>query len=82
MSCSPQPVRLLALLLIVAGGGLACQTGATAPTPTNEPTATFEAPMDRYGLPAGRYQIEDGRVGRAETFSDVLDEQGVDYQTI
>ena len=38
--------------------------------------------MDRYGLPAGRYQIEDGRVGRAETFSDVLDEQGVDYQTI
>jgi len=82
MSFSFGPVRLLAVLLIGAGGVLACQTGATAPTPPTESTATFEASTDRYGLPAGRYEVEDGRVGRAETFSDVLGEHGVDYQTI
>lgn len=74
--------RLLPLLVIVAGIPLACQTGATAPTPTNASTATFEASTDQYGLPAGRFQVEPGRVGRAETFSDLLDEHGVDYQTI
>ncbi len=82
MSFSRGPVRLLAVLLIVAGGGIACQTGATAPTAPTESTAVFEVSTDRYGLPTGRYEVEDGRVGRAETFSDVLGEHGVDYQTI
>ncbi|WP_103030418.1 peptidoglycan DD-metalloendopeptidase family protein [Salinibacter altiplanensis] len=85
MSFSLGPLRLLAVLLVVAGGALACQTGATAPPPEKEAngsTATFEASADGYGLPAGRYRVDHNRVGRAETFSDVLDEHGVDYQTI
>ncbi|MEF8817212.1 MAG: peptidoglycan DD-metalloendopeptidase family protein [Salinibacter sp.] len=85
MSFSLGPTRLLAMLLIVAGGALACQTGATAPTPASEAhesMAPFEATTDRYGLPTGRYRVDSGRVGRAETFSDVLDEHGVAYQTV
>jgi murein DD-endopeptidase MepM/ murein hydrolase activator NlpD len=71
------------LLVLIVGGAFACQTGATAPTAasTNEPTAAFEASTDRYGLPRARYQVRQGRVERAETFSDLLDEYGVDYQT-
>ncbi len=82
MSSSLGPVRLLALLLILAGGAIACQTGATAPPPPTESTTAFEASTDRYGLQTGRYDVEERRVGRAETFSDMLDAHGVDYQTI
>jgi murein DD-endopeptidase MepM/ murein hydrolase activator NlpD len=37
---------------------------------------------DPFGIRADLYTVNEGRVGRAETFSDLLDEHGVDYQTI
>jgi len=74
--------RLLLVLGTVACLPLACQTGATAPSPDKTPDATFEVATDRYGIPKGRYDVQDGRVGRAETFSDLLDGYGVGYQQV
>lgn len=82
MSVSFGPSPWLSLLVILAWIPLACQTGATVPTTTNEPAASFKASTDQYGIPAARYEVERGRVGRAETFSALLDEYGVDYQTV
>ena len=75
--------KLLPVLLLVAGIPLACQTGSTVPTSTERsPPERPEVTTDPFGLRAGRYTVETGRVGRAETFSDLLDEHGVAYQTI
>ncbi len=72
--------KLLPVLLVVAGIPLACQTGSTAPTDRSAPERS-EVSTDPFGLRAGRYTVKKGRVGRAETFLDLLDEYGVAYQT-
>ena len=77
--------KLLPVLLTVATLSLACQTGSTAPTSgaeTAAPTERSGPATDRFGIAAGRYTVEEGQVGRAETFSDLLGKQGIDYQTI
>lgn len=37
---------------------------------------------DQFGIQSALYRVEEGQVDRAETFSEVLGEYGVDYQTI
>jgi len=37
---------------------------------------------DQFGIRTGRYTVKEGRVDRAETFSDLMGQYGVDYQTI
>ena len=79
------PARLLLVIGTLACVLLACQTGATAPSadPTDTASeAAFEVSTDRYGIPTGRYQVKEGRVGRAETFSDLLGDHGVEYQRV
>ena len=77
--------KLIPVLLAVACVPLSCQTGSTAPAVMEESSSSAErstASTDAFGIRAGRYTVEEGRVDRAETFSDLLDEHGVDYQTI
>jgi murein DD-endopeptidase MepM/ murein hydrolase activator NlpD len=74
--------KLLPVLLVAAGIPLACQTGSTVPTSTNRSAPEqSEVSTDPFGLRAGQYTVKNGRVDRAETFSDLLDEHGVAYQT-
>ena len=76
------PAALLPSLLTVLCLFVACRAGTTAPAaeaPLEETTA--EVSTDPFGLRAGMYTVNEGRVDRAETFSDLLDEYGVDYQT-
>ena len=83
--------KLLPFLLLVAAIPLACQTGTTAPAsgtdaaPERSVNSTSSAPStstNQFGFPADQYTIKRGRVGRTETFSDLLDEHGAHYQTI
>ena len=83
--------KLLPFLLLVAAIPLACQTGTTAPAsgtdaaPERSVNSTSSAPAtstNQFGFPADQYTIKRGRVGRTETFSDLLDEHGAHYQTI
>lgn len=77
------PAILLPVILGVACIAVACQTGATAPTSEDRVTAERTAvTTDRFGMREGMYTIKEGRVDQAETFSDLLDEHGADYQTI
>ena len=70
-------------LLLIAGLLLACETGSTAVSPEAQPSSRpAPPPTDRFGMQAARYTVETGRVGRAETFSDLLAEYGVEYRTI
>lgn len=78
-----RPAFLLPVVLAVACISVACQTGATAPTADDRGAAERpEVSTDRFGLRAGMYTVKEGNVGRADTFSDLLDQHGVDYQTI
>ncbi|MFB6272981.1 MAG: peptidoglycan DD-metalloendopeptidase family protein [Salinibacter sp.] len=73
------------LLPILLGASLlvGCQVGSTAPSSeTNGSDTQAEVQTDPFGIRAGRYTVKTGRVGRAETFSDLVDAYGVDYQTI
>jgi len=73
------PIVVLAVVCI----SVACQTGATAPTADDRGTAERpEVSTDRFGLRADLYTVKEGRVGRAETFSDLLGQHGVDYETL
>jgi len=76
------PGVLLPSLLMAVCVLAACQTGTTAPTAeASLEETTAEVSTDPFGLRAGMYTVKEGRVDRAETFSDLLDEYGVDYQT-
>jgi len=74
---------LLPAFLVVACLPAACQTGVTAPTADDRGRAERpEVSTDRFGLRAGLYTVNDGRVDQGKTFSDLLDDHGVDYQTV
>ena len=82
LSAKSLPVPLLVALLI-AGISLACQTGSTAPTSVEESTSERSmVSTDQFGIRAGRYTVKEGQVDRYETFSDLLGDYGVDYQTV
>ena len=71
------PILLLAFL------AFGCHAGSTAPpSRADVSSATTEVDADPFGIQAGRYTVKTGRVDRAETFSDLVDEYGLDYQTI
>ncbi|MFB6099379.1 MAG: peptidoglycan DD-metalloendopeptidase family protein [Salinibacter sp.] len=75
--------RLLLVLLLVAGLPLACRTEATPPaTPDRSSADRATVSADQFGIRAGQFTVRTGRVGRADTFSDLLDEHGVAYRTI
>jgi murein DD-endopeptidase MepM/ murein hydrolase activator NlpD len=73
--------KLLPIILL-ASLPLGCQTGTTAPTSSEGAAVEAEAQTDPFGIPVGPYTVQTGRVDRAETFSGLVDEYGVDYQTI
>ena len=78
-----RPAFLLPVVLAVVCISVSCQTGATAPTADDRGTAErSEVSTDRFGLRADLYTVKEGRVGRAETLSDLLGQHGVDYETL
>ena len=81
----PLSAKLLPVLLLMAAClPLACDTGSTAVPSDADPSTTLSnaSSTDQFGVQAGRYIVKNGRVDRAETFSDLLDDYGVDYQTV
>lgn len=46
------------------------------------PSPDAEVSTDRFGIRSNQYQVEEARVPRAETFSELLGQYGVAYQTI
>ena len=73
----------LALVLALPVGLSGCNLGSTAaPTSSEPPAAPEAAATDRFGIQTARYRVEAGTVGRADTFSGLLDPYGLEYQTI
>jgi len=82
LSAKSLPVPLL-IAPLIASSSLACQTGSTAPTSVEESASeTSTVSTDQFGIRTGRYTVEEGRVDRYETFSDLLGQYGIDYQTV
>lgn len=78
-------IRVIPFLLVGLFGSMACQTGSgsTAATTVEDPSPEKEvSSTDRFGIQTDQYSVEDGRIGRAETFSGLLNDHGVGYQTI
>ena len=73
----------LASVLALTVGLSGCNLGSTAAPTSSEPPAVSEAaPTDRFGMQVARYRVERGTVRRGETFSNLLDSYGLEYQTI
>ncbi len=74
---------LLPVVLAISCVPLACQIGATTPRSGERSSdKRSEASTDQFGMRADMYTVKKGEVDRAETFSDLLGEHGVNYQTV
>lgn len=68
---------------------LACATAMVPSAPAGEnegstagpPSTRAESEASRFGIQAGLYDVKAGRVPRAATFADLLDDYGVNYRT-
>lgn len=90
LNLSETVIPVLGVVVIVAFAlSLEESTSSSATGPDSTDGSRVQVSRDRstvstdpFGIRTDRYPVEEGRVDRAETFSDVLIKHGVEYQTI
>lgn len=72
----------VAVCSVLAIGIVGVGPFSRADADVESPSPDAGVSTDRFGIRSDQYQVENGRVPRAETFSELLGKYGVAYQTI